>query len=125
MKTEFWFGIIDYYREVGKYKEYQKSMMKYMCDVEQTERLLEYSFRQCKKSDIDFIYTLKEQCFKWYVEKIYGWNKDIQIEYTRKEMAERLEDMNIIQNDGKDIGVFTFFYDKKRRCVYRNVCDTA
>ena len=28
-------------------------------------------------------------------------------------MAERLEDMNIIQNDGKDIGVFTFLYDNK------------
>jgi len=76
------------------------------------DRSLEYSFRQCENTDIDFIYTLKERCFKWYVEKIYGWNKDVQMEYTRKEMAERLEHMNIIQTDGKDIGLFTFFYDK-------------
>lgn len=76
------------------------------------DRSLEYSFRQCENTDIDFIYTLKERCFKWYVEKIYGWNKDVQMEYTRKEMAERLEHMSIIQTDGKDIGLFTFFYDK-------------
>ncbi len=41
---------------------------------------MEYTFRKCNNTDIKFIYNLKEKCFKWYVEKIYGWNKQMQIE---------------------------------------------
>ena len=72
---------------------------------------MEYTFRKCNNTDIKFIYELKEKCFKWYVEKIYGWNEQTQIELTQKEMDEHLADMNIIQCEGKDIGLFTFYYD--------------
>ena len=72
---------------------------------------MKYTFRKCEEADFNFIYELKEKCFKWYVEKIYGWNEKVQIEITRKEMAEHLNDMNIIQYEGKDIGLFTFYFD--------------
>lgn len=72
---------------------------------------MNYTFRNCKDTDIHFIYTLKERCFKWYIEKIYGWNENVQMELTRKEMDEHLADMNIIQYNGIDIGLFTFYYD--------------
>ena len=72
---------------------------------------MKYTFRKCEGTDIQFIYELKEKCFKWHVEKIYGWNGKIQIELTEKEMAEHMTDMNIVQHEGKDIGLFTFYYD--------------
>lgn len=72
---------------------------------------MEYSFRKCKDTDITFLYELKEKCFKWYVEKIYGWNAQTQMEITRREMDRHLPDMRIIQHEGQDIGVFTFYYD--------------
>ncbi len=72
---------------------------------------MKYVFRKCEDTDIHFICELKEKCFKWYIEKIYGWNENTQIELTKKEMAEHLADMSIIQHEGKDIGLFTFYYD--------------
>ena len=72
---------------------------------------MEYTFRKCNETDIKFIYKLKEKCFKWFVEKIYGWNEQLQIKLTQKEMNEHMADMNIIQHENTDIGVFTFYYD--------------
>ena len=74
---------------------------------------MKYVLRECEDTDIDFIYELKEKCFKWYIEKIYGWNKNTQIELTKKEMSDHLADMSIIQYEGKDIGLFTFYFDEK------------
>ena len=73
---------------------------------------MEYNFKKCEEADFDFIYELKEKCFRWYVEKIYGWKEDIQRQFLTNEMAKHLPDMNIIQCGGKDIGLFTFFYDE-------------
>ena len=74
---------------------------------------MKYTFRKCEESDFNFIYELKEKCFKWYIEEIYGWDEKIQIELTQKEMDEHLTDMNIIQYEGTDIGLFTFYFDEK------------
>ncbi len=72
---------------------------------------MKYMLRKCEDTDFHFIYELKEKCFKWYIEKIYGWNKNTQIELTKKEMSEHLADMSIIQCEGEDIGLFTFYFD--------------
>ena len=45
---------------------------------------------------------------KWYIEKIYGWDIDIQRQKTLKEMQNKLENMRVIVVDGKDVGVTTF-----------------
>lgn len=74
---------------------------------------MKYTFRKCKNTDIQFIYELKEKCFKWYAEKIYGWDKKTQLKLIQNEMDEHLDDMNIIQLGGVDIGLFTFYYDDK------------
>lgn len=73
---------------------------------------MNYNFRKCKKSDYEFIYHLKEVSFRWYIEVIYGWEDEIQAEWTHKEMEEHLADMNIIQHNGIDIGLLTFYYDE-------------
>lgn len=72
---------------------------------------MKYVFRKCEDKDVHFIYELKKKCFKWYVEKIYGWDENKQFDLTQKEISEHLADMSIIQYEGKDIGLFTFYYD--------------
>ena len=73
---------------------------------------MDYTLRKCKFNDFDFIFELKKQCFKWYVEKIYGWDEKIQYDLTKVEMKENISYMNIIQFENKDIGLFTFHYDQ-------------
>ena len=66
-------------------------------------------FRKCKYSDIDFILKLKELCFKWYIEIIYGWDIKTQREKTIHELDKHINDMRIIKLENKDIGVTTFY----------------
>lgn len=70
---------------------------------------MDIKFRNCKYSDIDFILKLKELCFKWYIEIIYGWDIYVQREKTIHELDEHINDMKIITLDNKDIGITTFY----------------
>ena len=65
-----------------------------------------------KYNDVDFILELKELCFKWYIEIIYGWNINIQREKTIHELDKHIGDMRIIQLDNKDVGVTTFYEEE-------------
>lgn len=67
--------------------------------------------RKCKKEDLKFLLNLKEKCFRWYIEKIYGWDDNVQVDLTKNEMAKNLKNMYIIQTKGKDIGLFTYSID--------------
>ena len=69
-------------------------------------------FRNCEYSDVDFILKLKELCFKWYIEIIYGWDINIQREKTIEELDEHINDMKVITLDNKDIGVTTFYEEE-------------
>lgn len=66
-------------------------------------------FRKCEYNDLEFILKLKELCFKWYIEIIYGWDIDKQREFTKRELDEHLKDMKIITMDDNDIGLTTFY----------------
>lgn len=66
-------------------------------------------FRKCEYDDLEFILKLKELCFKWYIEIIYGWDIDKQREFTKRELDEHLKDMKIITMDDNDIGLTTFY----------------
>lgn len=66
-------------------------------------------FRKCEYDDLEFILKLKELCFKWYIEIIYGWDIDKQREFTKRELDEHLKDMKIITMDYNDIGLTTFY----------------
>ena len=88
-------------------------------------------FRKCKYSDIDFILKLKELCFKWYIEIIYGWDIKTQREKTIHEVDKHINDMRIIKLENKDIGVTTFYekegtyvvvvYDQKEVAKYSSL----
>ncbi len=77
---------------------------------------MQYTFRKCTQADFDFLYALKEKCFKWYVEILYGWDEVFQKRALQKEMDKLLDYMNIIQVDGKDTGLFTCHTDENGDC---------
>lgn len=70
---------------------------------------MNYTFRKCTNDDVDFILSLKQLCLKWYVERIYGWDKDIQRQKTINELNRLSDKIRIIIADDKDIGVTTFY----------------
>ena len=70
-------------------------------------------FRKCEYDDLEFILKLKELCFKWYIEIIYGWDIDKQREFTKRELDEHLKDMKIITMDDNDIGLTTFYNENE------------
>ncbi len=70
---------------------------------------MEYQFRNCTYDDIDFILDLKEFGLKWYIEKIYGWDRNIQKEKTVRELNRHINDIKIITLDKRDIGITTFY----------------
>lgn len=70
---------------------------------------MDIRFRKCEYNDVDFILKLKELCFKWYIEIIYGWNLEVQREKTLHELDKHVNDMKIIRINDNDIGVTTFY----------------
>lgn len=69
---------------------------------------MSYDFRQCSFNDLEFILELKTLGMKWYIEKIYGWDIEVQKQKTLKEMKNKISNMKVIVVDGKDVGITTF-----------------
>lgn len=69
---------------------------------------MDYKLRECSLNDLEFILNLKTLGMKWYIEKIYGWDYEIQKQLTLNELNKNLKDMKIIVVDGQDVGVTTF-----------------
>lgn len=69
-------------------------------------RNMKYSFRDCTIEDFDFLFELKRQNFKWYVDKIWGWREEEQKERLRQDLEKHLSHKKIIKIDNKPIGVY-------------------
>lgn len=67
---------------------------------------MKYTFRECNLEDFDFLFNLKKENFKWYVDKIWGWNDEDQKERLKKDLEEHLHHKKIIIVDDKPIGIF-------------------
>ena len=67
---------------------------------------MKYSFRNCTSEDFDFLFELKKENFKWYVDKIWGWKDDDQKERLQQDLKEHLPHKRIIMVDNKPIGVY-------------------
>jgi len=78
---------------------------------------LEIEFRTCEYDDLGFVLNLKELCFKWYIEKIYGWDINIQKEKTLNEFDEHIGDMRIIKVNKQDVGITTFYEEDENYVV--------
>lgn len=68
----------------------------------------EYTFRDCNLNDFDFLFNLKKQNFKWYVDKIWGWNDNDQKERLKQDLVEHLKHKHIIICNNEPIGIYAF-----------------
>lgn len=66
-----------------------------------------YNFCEYKDKYFDILYKIKKEGFKWYVEKIYGWNEEVQINFFKNFIEEHRNDIKVIKFEGKIIGIFT------------------
>lgn len=67
---------------------------------------MEYSFINCTLDDFDFLFELKKENFKWYVDKIWGWNDNEQKQRLKQDLEEHLAHKRIILVDNKKVGVY-------------------
>ena len=67
---------------------------------------MEYSFRSCTLNDFDFLFNLKKENFKWYVDKIWGWKDEEQKERLRQDLNEHLSHKRIIISNNELVGVY-------------------
>lgn len=67
---------------------------------------MEYSFRKCTLEDFDFLFNLKKENFKWYVDKIWGWQDNEQKQKLKQDLNEHLAHKRIIMYENKPIGVY-------------------
>ena len=74
---------------------------------------MEYSFRNCTLEDFDFLFNLKKENFKWYVDKIWGWKDDEQKERLQKDLENHLAHKRIILVDDKSVGVYVVHITKE------------
>ena len=82
----------------------------------------EYSLRTITEKDYDFIYQVKKNAYKKYVEMNFGgWDEEQQQVFFKKFMETYEEGAYIITFQGKDIG---FFNDCREDAVYEigNIC---
>ena len=56
---------------------------------------MDYKIRFATSDDYDFIYALKKENLRFYVEKIWGWNEDQQVRDFDKKFNDILEYPNL------------------------------
>ena len=58
---------------------------------------MECTFKKYKASDYEFIYNLKEICYKKYVDEFFGgWNEEIQIKMYEEFILEKRNDIRLL-----------------------------
>ena len=67
---------------------------------------MEYSFRNCTLEDFDFLFNLKKENFKWYVDKMWGWKDEEQKERLKQDLNEHLLHKRIIVINNELAGVY-------------------
>lgn len=67
---------------------------------------MEYSFRSCTLEDFDFLFNLKKENFKWYVDKMWGWKDEEQKERLKQDLNKHLVHKRIIVINNELAGVY-------------------
>ena len=57
---------------------------------------MEYTYRDCLMTDFDFLFELKKQNFKKYVDKYWSWNDQDQKSRLKIDLEEHLQHKHII-----------------------------
>lgn len=67
---------------------------------------MQYTFRPCVLEDFDFLFILKKDNFRRYIEEIWGWNEEEQKNRLREDLKIHLQHKKIILLDDKPIGIY-------------------
>lgn len=67
---------------------------------------MKYTFRPCVLGDFDFLFMLKKDNFRRYIEEIWGWNEEEQKNRLKEDLKKHLDHKKIILLDDKPIGVY-------------------
>ena len=73
---------------------------------------MKYYFEEYKEEHFKVLYEMKKDNFKWYVEKLYGWDEETQIKFQKDFIEEHRNDINVIKVDNEIIGVFTNYINE-------------
>ena len=82
---------------------------------------MEYSFRKCTMEDFDFLFELKKQNFKKYVDMYWKWDDEEQKERLKKDLEEHLSHKHIILIDDKLIGVYALHTTENGDCFINEI----
>ena len=69
-------------------------------------QMIKYTFRNCTLEDFNFLFNLKKENFKWYVDKIWDWKDDDQKERLKQDLKEHLNHKRIILVDDNPVGIY-------------------
>lgn len=76
-----------------------------------------YTFEVYKDEDFKILYEMKKDNFKWYVEKLYGWDEEKQIKFHKDFIEEHRNHINVIKSGNEIIGIFTNYIDENNESV--------
>lgn len=76
-----------------------------------------YTFEVYKDEDFKILYEMKKDNFKWYVEKLYGWDEEKQIKFHKDFIEKHRNHINVIKLGNEIIGIFTNYIDENNESV--------
>ena len=82
---------------------------------------MEYSIRKCTLEDFDFLFNLKKENFKCYIDKIWGWNDEEQKQKLKQDLKEHLAHKRIIMHGNKPIGVWVTHITEEGDCYINEI----
>lgn len=82
---------------------------------------MECTFRNCLMTDFDFLFELKKQNFKKYVDAYWNWNDEDQRNRLNTDLAEHLSHKHIILLGDKPIGVYALHITENGDCFINEI----
>ena len=83
---------------------------------------MEYKLESYNDEYFETLYEMKKDNFKWYVEKIYGWDEKIQVEFQKKFIKEHRNHIKVVKYEDKVIGIFTNYVDENNESIISLFC---
>ena len=82
-----------------------------------------YNLKLCETKDYEFIYNLKKDVYKKYVELYWNiWDEDIQRKHFEKFINTYKDNLYIIQINNIDIGFINYEIIDENTCEFGNIC---
>lgn len=82
---------------------------------------MEYTYRDCLMADFDFLFELKKQNFKKYVDKYWSWNDQDQKNRLKIDLEEHLQHKHIILLNNNVIGVYAVHITENGDCFINEI----